>query len=176
MCTDHIVMSEKKEKVILTYGTFDMFHVGHVRLLKRLKELGDTLIVGLSTDEFNGVKGKKSFFSFEERKEILLSCKYVDKVIPEMTWEQKVEDVNSYDVAIFAIGDDWQGKFDFLLKYCEVVYLERTENISTTKIKSELSKINTSKIDDIESQLRVMVDVLRAISSNGELFHDSRQK
>lgn len=125
---------------ILTYGTFDLLHVGHIRLLKRAKALGDTLIVGLSTDEFNDIKGKRSYFSYEERKEILSSIKYVDEVIPEVKWDQKISDVQKYNIDIFVMGDDWVGKFDFLKEYCDVVYLPRTEGISATKIKVDLNK------------------------------------
>lgn len=123
---------------VLTYGTFDLLHVGHIRLLARARKLGDELIVGLSTDEFNRLKHKNSFFSFEERKEILESIRFVDKVIPETNWEQKIEDVKKYQIDIFVMGDDWEGEFDFLKEHCEVVYLKRTENISTTMIKTTL--------------------------------------
>ncbi|MFX1320930.1 MAG: glycerol-3-phosphate cytidylyltransferase [Promethearchaeota archaeon] len=126
-------MKEKK-KIVLTYGTYDLLHRGHILLLKRAKDLGDYLIVGLSTDEFNEMKNKKAVFPYEERKLILESIKYVDQVIPEKTWEQKVDDVKKYKVDIFVIGDDWEGKFDFLKEYCEVIYLERTKEISSTKI------------------------------------------
>lgn len=122
-------------KKVITYGTFDLFHYGHHRLLKRARALGDYLIVGLSTDEFNNIKGKKSIQPFKYRKEILEALTYVDKVIPEDTWEQKTDDVKKYKIDIFVMGDDWKGKFDFLKKYCKVKYLKRTESISTTKIK-----------------------------------------
>ena len=125
-------------KRILTYGTFDLLHYGHINLLRRAKELGDYLVVGLSTDDFNAQKGKKSYFSYEQRKLLLESIRYVDLVIPEENWEQKVSDVQEFRVDTFVIGDDWKGKFDFLKDYCEVVYLERTPEISTTKIKSDL--------------------------------------
>ena len=123
---------------ILTYGTFDLFHVGHVRLLRRLSESCDRLIVGCSTDEFNALKGKKSIFSYQDRAEILSSCRYVDQVFPENTWEQKVEDISKYNADIFAIGDDWVGKFDFLETetHCKVIYLPRTKGISTTEVRS----------------------------------------
>lgn len=129
-----------KKKIILTYGTFDLLHKGHIRLLKRAKALGDYLIVAISTDEFNAIKGKKSYFNYEDRKEILEAIKYVDEVIPETEWEQKISDVREYDVDIFVMGDDWTGKFDFLKEYCEVIYLPRTEGISATKIKSDLNE------------------------------------
>ena len=125
-------------KRVITYGTFDLFHVGHLRLLKRARELGDYLIVGVSTDEFNRLKGKRSVFPFEERKEIVESIKFVDKVIAEENWEQKIEDIKKYNIDIFVMGDDWKGKFDFLKKYCEVIYLPRTENISSTLLKDRL--------------------------------------
>lgn len=129
-------------KVVLTYGTFDLLHKGHIRLLKRAKALGDYLIVAISTDEFNAIKGKKAYFSYEERREILEAIKYVDEVIPEENWEQKITDVREHNVDVFVMGDDWKGKFDFLKEYCEVVYLPRTEGISATKIKGDLNKNN----------------------------------
>ncbi|HDR7588038.1 glycerol-3-phosphate cytidylyltransferase [Bacillus mycoides] len=124
---------------VLTYGTFDLLHYGHINLVRRAKDLGDYLIVGLSTDEFNALKGKESYFKFEERKMLLESIRYVDLVISENTWEQKIEDIIKYEIDVFVMGNDWEGKFDFLKEYCEVVYLPRTEDISTTQIKSELS-------------------------------------
>lgn len=125
-------------KIVLTYGTFDLLHYGHINILERAKKLGDYLIVGISTDSFNDMKNKKSFFSYDVRKKMLEAIKYVDLVIPEETWEQKIDDVIKHNVDIFVIGDDWAGKFDFLKKYCEVVYLPRTPEISTTKIKNQL--------------------------------------
>lgn len=130
----------KKEKIVLTYGTFDMFHIGHLNLLNRLKSLGDKLIVAVSTDEFNSIKGKKTLIPFEQRALIVQNIKCVDMVISEKNWEQKIDDIKKYNVDIFAIGDDWQGKFDFLKDYCEVIYLPRTQNISTTELKKELNK------------------------------------
>lgn len=126
-------------KRIITYGTFDLMHYGHINLLKRAKELGDYLIVGLSTDEFNTVeKGKNTYFSYEERKKLLEAVRFVDLVIPEENWDQKETDILKFQCDCFVIGDDWKGKFDFLKDKCEVVYLERTAEISTTKIKKEL--------------------------------------
>lgn len=125
-------------KKIITYGTFDLLHVGHVRLLKRARELGDYLVVAVSSDEFNELKGKTTYFSLEVRIEILKAIKYVDEVIVENTWEQKIEDVKDHDIDTFVIGDDWEGKFDFLAEYCNVSYLSRTEGISTTMIKKDL--------------------------------------
>lgn len=125
---------------VITYGTFDLLHMGHIELLKRAKGLGDRLIVCLSTDEFNkNMKGKNCVQSYEERKLILESLKYVDLVIPENCWEQKKTDIDKYSVDIFVIGDDWMGKFDFLKEKCKVLYLPRTPNISTT-IRKEVIK------------------------------------
>ena len=127
-------------KRILTYGTYDLLHYGHIRLLKRAKELGDYLIVALSTDEFNAIKGKKAYHNYETRKKMLEAIRYVDLVIPENTWEQKIDDVKKYYVDVTVMGDDWEGneKFEALREFCDVVYLPRTEGISTTKIKKEL--------------------------------------
>ncbi|MBO1579717.1 glycerol-3-phosphate cytidylyltransferase [Bacillus sp. XF8] len=125
-------------KKVITYGTFDLLHWGHINLLKRAKDLGDYLIVAVSSDEFNKLKNKKSYHSYENRKMILEAVRYVDEVIPENHWEQKVRDVQEQDVDIFVMGDDWKGQFDFLKEHCEVVYLPRTIGISTTKIKQEL--------------------------------------
>lgn len=127
-------------KKVITYGTYDLLHVGHINLLRRAKELGDYLIVALSTDEFNAGKHKTAYHPYEARKEILEAIRYVDEVIPERSWEQKIKDVQDNQVDVFVMGDDWEGQFDFLKDYCEVVYLPRTEGISTTKIKSDLQK------------------------------------
>ena len=136
-------------KTVITYGTFDMFHIGHLNLLKRLKNMGDKLIVGISTDEFNNLKNKKNLIPYEQRKAIVEAIKYVDKVIPENSWEQKINDIIKYNVDIFAIGNDWRGKFDFLKEYCEVVYLPRTEGISTTQLKHSLDRFLSISKDDL---------------------------
>lgn len=128
-----------KPKRVITYGTFDMFHIGHLNLLNRLAELGDELIVAVSTDEFNALKGKKTLIPYEQRAEIVRNIKCVSKVIPEESWEQKVEDIKHHEADIFAMGDDWMGKFDFLKPHCEVVYLPRTEDISSTELKIALN-------------------------------------
>ena len=129
-------------KRILTYGTFDLLHYGHIRILKRAKELGDYLVVAISTDEFNAIKGKKAYYDYETRKKMLEAIRYVDLVIPEETWEQKIKDVQDYNIDVVVMGDDWAGsdKFDYLKEYCEVKFLERTPGISTTQIKSDLNK------------------------------------
>ena len=124
---------------VITYGTFDLLHIGHINLLRRARELGDYLLVALSTDEFNIQKHKESYHPYEERKAILESIRYVDEVIPECEWEQKIRDVVDNDIDVFVMGSDWEGKFDFLKDYCEVIYLPRTDGISTTKIKTDLA-------------------------------------
>ena len=134
-------------KRVITYGTFDMLHYGHINLLRRAKEMGDYLIVVLSTDEFNWMqKQKRTYFSYEKRKHLLEAIRYVDLVIPENSWEQKVSDINLYQVDTFVMGDDWRGEFDYLADEtdAEVVYLERTPEISTTQIKQDL---NATKLD-----------------------------
>ena len=125
-------------KIVITYGTFDILHIGHINLLRRAKELGDRLIVAISSDEFNAEKHKSSLLNYENRKVVVESIRYVDMVIAETNWEQKVMDIKKYNVDIFVMGDDWKGKFDFLKEYCEVIYLPRTDGISTTQIKDEL--------------------------------------
>ena len=128
-------------KKIITYGTFDLLHYGHINLFKRAKQMGDYLIVCLSTDEFNkNSKNKECYFSYEIRKQLLESIRYVDLVIPENNWNQKINDIKEFGIDTFVMGDDWKGKFDFLKDYCEVIYLPRTKEISTTKIKNDLEK------------------------------------
>ncbi|MDU8926546.1 adenylyltransferase/cytidyltransferase family protein [Alisedimentitalea sp. MJ-SS2] len=134
-------MSAPHPKTILTYGTFDLFHVGHVRLLQRMAAMGDRLIVGCSSDEFNAIKGKKTVIPYEHRAEILLACRYVDDVFPENDWEQKPGDIHKYEVDTFVMGDDWTGKFDALSEHCTVHYLPRTPSISSTKVKKTLGEM-----------------------------------
>lgn len=142
-------------KRVITYGTFDLLHYGHINLLRRAKQLGDYLIVALSTDEFNwNEKQKKCYFSYEQRKQLLEAIRYVDLVIPEENWEQKKTDVKEYHIDTFVIGDDWTGKFDFLKEDCNVVYLPRTPEISTTQIKADLnSKQAASPADKTYNKL-----------------------
>lgn len=129
-------------KRVITYGTFDLLHYGHINLLRRAKQEGDYLIVALSTDEFNwNSKQKRCYFEYERRKALLEAIRFVDLVIPERSWEQKTEDIKLYHVDTFVMGDDWKGKFDFLKGHCEVVYLSRTPEISTTQIKQEIKGI-----------------------------------
>ncbi len=149
-------MKPDKKKVVITYGTFDMFHIGHLNLLKRAKELGDYLIVAVSTDEFNEKKGKKTLIPYEQRAEIVKAIKYVDLVIPETCWEQKVDDIKKYNVDVFVIGEDWKGKFDYLKEYCEVVYLPRTKGISTTQLKKSLSNFLSINKDDLIKAFEIL--------------------
>jgi glycerol-3-phosphate cytidylyltransferase len=122
---------------VITYGTFDLLHEGHINILRRAKAMGDFLIVGLSTDLFNHVKNKKAYHTYEQRKIVLQAIRYVDQIIPEHNWEQKIDDIRQHDADIFVMGDDWGGEFDFLKDYCKVIYLPRTKGISTTKIKRD---------------------------------------
>ncbi len=129
------------KKTVITYGTFDLFHIGHLNLLERARSFGDSLVVALSTDEFNQThKNKQTVICYEDRKRILEALRCVDLVIPENNWAQKVTDVKEYDIDIFTIGDDWEGKFDFLKEYCEVIYLSRTKDISSTELKQHIQQ------------------------------------
>ncbi len=129
-------------KRVLTYGTFDLLHYGHTRLLRRAAAMGDYLVVALSTDEFNAGKGKKSFYPYEVRREMLEAIRYVDLVIPEYSWEQKVDDIKKYGIDVVVMGGDWAGsdRFEYLRDYCELVFLDRTPGISTTQVKQHLHK------------------------------------
>lgn len=125
-------------KKVITYGTFDLLHKGHLNILKRAKNLGDYLVVGLSTEPFNHLKGKQAYHSYEHRKATLATVKYVDQIIPEENWYQKVSDIKKYNINVFVMGDDWLGKFDDLQKYCDVIYLPRTDGVSSSQIKRQL--------------------------------------
>ncbi len=151
-------------KRVITYGTFDMFHIGHLELLKRLKSYGDELIVAVSTDEFNEIKGKKTIIPYSQRAKIVEAIKYVDKVIPENSWEQKIEDIKKYDIDLFIMGDDWEGKFDYLKEYCEVIYLPRTEGISSTALKNTLKTISSINIQELNQAF----EILKRIKENLE--------
>ena len=144
---------------VITYGTFDLFHIGHLRLLQRAKALGDRLIVGVSTDEFNEKKGKKALFPYEQRAEIVANIKCVDFVIPEESWEQKVDDIKKYNVDIFVMGEDWKGKFDYLNEFCKVVYLPRTEGISSTELRNMLQSIEKISYKRIAELLKSLEEI-----------------
>ncbi len=142
-------------KTVITYGTFDLFHIGHVRLLKRLKALGDRLVVGCSTDEFNARKGKSAIYSYDARVEILKACIYVDDVFQEDTWQQKADDIRRFKADILAMGDDWTGKFDAIGEEtgCLVTYVPRTKDISTTDVKAIIRGFQAEKIKELEMTL-----------------------
>ena len=144
------------KKVILTYGTYDLFHVGHLNLLERLRALGDELVVGVSTDEFNASKGKHTIVRFEDRIRIVRSLKCVDTAIPEVSWDQKTRDIQKYHVTAFGMGDDWAGKFDDLSVKCEVVYLPRTEGVSSTEMKKLLKILDRAHVDGLKKALNII--------------------
>ena len=145
---------------VITYGTFDLFHIGHVHLLRRLKALGDKLVVGCSTDEFNANNGKKSIVPFDHRAEILRSCRYVDEVFPENSWDQKPSDISREHAHIFAMGADWTGKFDHLSKFCEVVYLPRTDDVSSTEIRQVINAFEQERLGEIKAAVSHLSDLL----------------
>ena len=149
-----------KKKVVLTYGTFDLFHIGHLNLLTRLKSLGDHLIVAVSTDEFNAKKNKQTIIPFHDRIQIVKNIECVDMAIPEENWEQKVHDIKKYDVSIFGMGHDWAGKFDKLKAYCDVVYLPRTENISSTDVKKILKVLDRTHISELKQALDIISSIV----------------
>jgi glycerol-3-phosphate cytidylyltransferase len=143
-------------RVVLTYGTFDLFHIGHLNLLKRAKALGDYLVVGVSTDEFNAGKGKKTIIDFKDRIEIVRSIRYVDEVMAESSWEQKLSDVQKYNVNTFVIGDDWKGKFDFLKNFCRVAYLPRTTGISSSYLRTLLQDSQKLQVQEMRKALDII--------------------
>ena len=150
-------------KTVITYGTFDLFHVGHVKLLRRLRELGDRLVVGISTDEFNAGKGKTSVMPYRHRAEIVGSVRYVDAIFPEESWDQKRGDIAREGAHIFAMGDDWVGKFDHLSDLCEVVYLPRTRDISSTEIKQLLHGMQEERIHELRRASEHLVQLVSAL-------------
>ncbi|MFC0336340.1 Glycerol-3-phosphate cytidylyltransferase [Kushneria avicenniae] len=152
---------DEVRKVVLTYGTFDLFHVGHLNLLERLADLGGKLIVGVSTDEFNELKGKRTVVDYQDRARIVAGLKCVDAVIPEEGWEQKRADIVRYDVDIFGMGHDWEGKFDELRDLCEVVYLPRTDGVSSTQIKELLRVLDKSHVDDLKKALDLIQSIVQ---------------
>lgn len=155
-------------KKVITYGTFDLFHYGHLKLLERAKSFGDFLIVAVSTDEFNKQKGKMSVFPYEHRKAIVENIKFVDLVIPEDNWEQKVDDIKKYNVDILVMGDDWKGKFDYLKEICDVIYIPRTPVVSSTQLKSLISNLESirefmSSLEKLDSSK--LMDIINFLES-----------
>lgn len=149
-----------KRKVVLTYGTFDLFHIGHLNLLRRLREFGDYLIVGVSTDEFNSLKGKKTIIPYADRAAIVGAVRYVDAVIPEHSWEQKADDIRSHEADVFGMGHDWTGKFDHLRSVCDVVYLPRTEAVSSTELKRVLNVLDRSHVQELKQALDLISSIV----------------
>jgi len=147
------------KKIVITYGTFDMFHIGHLELLKRIKGMADELIVAVSTDEFNQIKGKKTIIPFEQRAKIVESIRYVDMVIAENSWDQKKDDITH-----FVMGDDWRGKFDDLKELCEVIYLPRTQGISSTELKDTLKALSSIDLNELNHA----IEILKRIKDNLE--------
>ena len=150
-------------KTVITYGTFDLFHVGHVRLLRRLRDLGDQLVVGCSTDEFNAQKGKRSIMPYAQRAEVLASCRFVDRVFPEHCWEQKREDIARERATIFAMGDDWVGRFDELRDVVEVVYLPRTQDVSSTEIRELVRALHAEQVTELRGAVEHLARLVRAL-------------
>lgn len=150
-------------KRIITYGTFDLFHIGHVRLLKRLAALGDHLTVCVSTDEFNAIKGKTTIIPYAQRAEIVAACRYVDQVLPEQDWEQKRDDIVREKIDVFAMGDDWSGKFNDLSDLTEVYYLPRTEDISSTSLKAFMEAQRDEQVQEIKRLIELLSSKAGAI-------------
>lgn len=147
-------------RTVLTYGTFDLFHIGHLRLIERLAAMGDRLIVGVSTDEFNAGKGKRSVVSYDDRAAIVAAIRGVDLVLPERAWEQKRADIVEHGVDLFVMGDDWAGKFDDLSDVCEVRYLPRTSGVSSTEIKEMLRTLDPVHIEEMQTALGTLTRLL----------------
>lgn len=158
-----VVASTQSGITVLTYGTFDLIHVGHLNLLERLRALGDRLIVGVSTDEFNASKGKKTVIPFDDRKRMVAGLRCVDEVIAEHSWTQKPNDIKRYNIDIFGMGADWEGKFDNLRKLCKVLYLPRTVGISSTALKSSLAKLSPKRIGELEEALELLSAVVESL-------------
>jgi glycerol-3-phosphate cytidylyltransferase len=149
-----------QQRTVLTYGTFDLLHIGHVKLLERLRDLGDRLVVGVSTDAFNAGKGKRTIIPYEDRAAILAALSAVDEVFPEESWDQKRGDIERFGVDVLGMGHDWTGKFDDLADLCEVVYLPRTEGVSTTDIKQVLTVLDTSHVEDLKKALDLIAAIV----------------
>lgn len=150
-------------KTVITYGTFDLFHIGHLKLLQRLRGLGDRLVVGVSTDEFNATKGKKTVVPFEHRIEIVRALRYVDHAFSEENWAQKRDDIRRENAAIFAMGDDWVGKFDDLEDLCEVVYLPRTRDVSTTEIRQLVAALHADRVAELRAATEHLQRIVKSL-------------
>ena len=157
-------MQGDMDKIAITYGTFDLFHIGHLRLLQKIKEIASKVIVAVSTDEFNLIKGKSSIISFQNRFEIVSSLKYVDLVIPENNWDQKIEDIKKYNVDILVMGSDWVGKFDELKPFCEVEYLPRTEGVSSTTLRNSFVNLKSINLEALDSALKLLAQIKKELA------------
>ena len=151
-------------RTVITYGTFDIFHAGHLNILRRARELGDRLVVGVSTDEFNLLKGKRCVFPYEERAAIVSAVRYVDEVFPESSWEQKRADIIRYSADTFVMGDDWRGMFDDLYDVVQIVYLPRTPSVSTTEVKDALRGLTRQQIEALKSAVDVVSTIVGDLS------------
>lgn len=158
------MLLDKNKKTVITYGTFDMFHIGHLRLIQRMQQFGDQIIVAVSTDSFNALKGKKCVIPFEHRAEIIRNIKGVDLVIEENSWAQKIDDIKNYNVQTLIMGDDWTGEFDDLKELCNVEYLPRTEGVSTTEIKRILSFIEPKLKDNLNELFKLIEEIQNTLA------------
>jgi glycerol-3-phosphate cytidylyltransferase len=151
------------EKIALTYGTFDLFHIGHLRLLQKIKDIASKVIVAVSTDEFNLIKGKNSIISFSNRFEIINNIKCVDLVISENSWEQKIDDIKKYNVDVLVMGNDWEGKFDNLKEYCDVKYLNRTEGVSSTTLRNSFQNLKTINFESLDTAVKLLEQIKKEL-------------
>ncbi|MCR6625255.1 MAG: adenylyltransferase/cytidyltransferase family protein [Pseudoxanthomonas sp.] len=157
-------MTDSKPTTVITYGTFDIFHAGHLRILERARDLGDRLVVGVSTDQFNAGKGKRSVFSCEERMDIVGSLRCVDAVFPEDVWDQKRSDILRFGASVLVMGADWESKFDELSDIVSVVYLPRTPNISTTDVKKSLRQLEPADIENLKNAVDILSGIVKGIA------------
>jgi glycerol-3-phosphate cytidylyltransferase len=149
---------------VLTYGTFDLFHVGHLRLLERLKSMGTHLVVGVSSDEFNTQKGKLSITPYEDRAAIVAACRFVDEVFPEHSWDQKRADIQRLGIDVFGMGNDWHGRFDDLQDLCRVVYLPRTDGVSSTALKGRIKGLNVESLETLRVAIETAQQVIARLA------------
>jgi glycerol-3-phosphate cytidylyltransferase len=154
-------VSEQSRRLVITYGTFDMFHIGHLNILTRLRALGDALVVGVSTDEFNEIKGKKTLIPFKDRAAIVAGLRCVDHVFPEERWEQKRDDIKHWNARVIGMGADWEGRFDDLADLCEVVYLPRTSDISSSELKRLLRVLDQTHVHELKTALDILSSIVR---------------
>lgn len=152
-------MESKKYRKAITYGTFDLFHIGHLELIKRIRDMADEVVIAVSTDEFNAIKGKKTVIPFEHRMEIARNIVGVDHVIPETCWEQKERDISELGIDVFVMGEDWRGEFDHLSSICSVKYLQRTKGISSTELKTSLYGVDRERLEQLRNMIEIALDI-----------------